>query len=275
MDDSTDVVPASEDAVPGTGSVCVVIPARDDAPMLDRCLAALAAQTRPPAEVLVVDNGSQDDTAAVARRHGARVVFEPEQGIPRAASAGYDAATAEIIARLDADSLPDPDWVERIEKAFAADPDLDFLTGGARFYGATPLVHWAGRHLYIGGMYAVLSPALGHAPLFGSNMAMRRETWDVLRDEVHRSPRGIHDDLDISFHIRPLMTVRYDRDLVVGVSARPFASWPALRRRLSWVLPTVRLHWPEQAPWRRRAARRRLRPRPMGRRAARGQVPRA
>jgi glycosyltransferase involved in cell wall biosynthesis len=248
----------SATGLPGGHRVSVVIPARNDAPMLERCLAALAAQTLLPAEIVVVDNGSSDDTAAVATGFGARVVAEPVPGIPRAASAGYDAARGDIIARLDADSVPDPDWIDRIDRAFASDPRLDFLTGGARFYGATPLVHWMGRHLYIGGMYAVLAPALGHAPLFGSNMAMRRTAWEALRDEVHRTQHGIHDDLDVSFHIRPAMTVRHDRDLVVAVSARPFASWPALRRRLSWVLPTVRLHWPEQAPWHRRAARRRL-----------------
>ncbi len=250
--------------LPGGRRISVVIPARDDAPMLERCLAALAAQTLPPAEVVVVDNGSSDDTAAVASRFGARVVVEPVAGIPRAASAGYDAARGDIIARLDADSVPDPDWIDRIDRAFGADPRLDFLTGGARFYGATPLVHWMGRHLYIGGMYAVLAPALGHAPLFGSNMAMRRTAWEALGGEVHRTHHGIHDDLDVSFHIRPAMTVRHDRDLVVAVSARPFANWTALRRRLSWVLPTVRLHWPEQAPWHRRAARRRLTRPPRG-----------
>ena len=56
--------------------VTVVIPARDDAVLLDRCLRALARQTREPAEVIVVDNASTDTTGEVARAHGATVVEE-------------------------------------------------------------------------------------------------------------------------------------------------------------------------------------------------------
>lgn len=240
-------------------SVSVVIPVRDDARLLEVCLRALERQTRRPEEIVVVDNGSSDDTAAVAEQFGARVIFEPVPGIPRAASAGYDAATGDVIARLDADSRPGPDWIERILRVFRERADVDFVTGEPRFYGATPLVHWAGARLYIGGMYAVLTPLLGHAPLFGSNMAMRATAWHALSDEVHREQQNIHDDFDLSFHVRAGMTVLRDRGLVVEVSARPFQSWASLWRRLSYVLPTVRLHLPAELPARRRQARRRAR----------------
>jgi glycosyltransferase involved in cell wall biosynthesis len=108
------------------------------------------------------------------------VIEEPIPGIPRAASAGYDAASGDIIARLDADSLPSPHWLERIELRFRARPDADFVTGDARFYGSTPFIHWVGRNLYIGAMYAVITPLLSHPPLFGSNMAMRTPAWRAL-----------------------------------------------------------------------------------------------
>ncbi len=240
-------------------ALSVVIPARDDARMLEACLRALQNQTRPADEIVVVDNGSTDETAAVAERFGARVVVEPVPGIPQAASAGYDAASGDIIARLDADSRPGSEWIERIVRTFRERPELDFLTGDPRFYGSTPLVHWMGERLYIGGMYAVLTPFLGHAPLFGSNMAMRANAWRMLSEEVHREEKNIHDDFDLSFHVRPDMTVLRDRGLVVEVSARPFRNWASLWRRLSWVLPTVRLHLPQESPRRRRQARRRAR----------------
>ena len=237
-------------------SVSVVIPVRNDAVLLEHCLRALDRQTRRADEVVVVDNGSTDDTVAVAERFGARVVTEPVQGIPRASAAGYDAATGDIIARLDADSRPRPDWIERIDRSFRSHDGLDFLTGDPSFYGSTPLVHWMGEHLYIGGMYTVLTPLLGHAPPFGSNMAMRAETWRMLSGEVHREEQNIHDDFDLSFHVRPDMTVLRDRSLVVEVSARPFRDWASLRRRLSYVLPTVRLHLPHEPLHVRRRARR-------------------
>jgi glycosyltransferase involved in cell wall biosynthesis len=233
----------------------VVIPVRNDAAMLATALESLGAQHRPPDEIVVVDNGSSDQSAEVAHAAGARVVPQPVRGIPSAASTGYDAATGDIIARIDADSICPPNWLARIERRFEREPGLDLRTGDARFYGSSELVHRLGEALYIGGMYWAVTPYLGHPPVFGSNFAMRREVWAELSPEVHRG-NGIHDDLDLSLHIRPWMNVELDRDLVVDISARPFATFSGFARRISWVAPTVRNHWPEDSPWARRAARR-------------------
>ena len=65
-------------------SISVVIPVRNDAAMLDHRLESLAAQTRQPDEIVVVDNGSSDASAMIAERAGARVVAEPRRGIPYA-----------------------------------------------------------------------------------------------------------------------------------------------------------------------------------------------
>jgi len=239
--------------------VSVVIPARNDAAMLADCLDALALQTRPADEIVVVDNGSSDATAAIAAAAGARVVTEPIPGIPRASSAGYDAALGDLVARIDADSICPPGWLAQAVTAFEKDPQLSVLTGTGEFYGSSALVHWIGRRIYLGGMYVFVTAYLSHPPIFGSNFMMRREVWTELKDEVHRTERNIHDDLDLSLHLRPWMQVEYDRHLVVAISARPFESWTSLKRRLSWVLPTVRKHWPEESPWNRRIARRRWR----------------
>ena len=235
--------------------ISVVIPVRNDAKMLAVALEALGRQVRPADEIIVVDNGSSDASARIAIDAGARVVPEPMLGIPSATATGYDAARGDIIARIDADTICPPGWLARIERRFEREPDLDLLTGDGRFYGSSRAVHYLGEHLYIGGMYRWVTPYLGHPPVFGSNFAMRREVWAELGPEVHRG-NGIHDDLDLSLHVRPWMRVAHDPDLVVEISARPFSSLSGLARRLSWVAPTLRNHWPEDSPWARRAARR-------------------
>jgi len=82
----------------------LVLPCRDEAAALPALLAAVP----PGLAVIVVDNGSSDATAAVARDHGARVVSEPRRGYGAAVQAGVEAATAELVAVMDGDGSFDP-----------------------------------------------------------------------------------------------------------------------------------------------------------------------
>lgn len=239
-------------------SLSVVIPALDDAEMLARCLDDLAAQLRPADEIIVVDNGSSDGTPDVARAAGARVVEQPQRGIWPAASTGYDAATGDIIARLDADSRPPADWLLHIEAELVDAPEVGVLTGRGVFYDGNTVVAGLGQVLYIGGYFWSMGIWLGNPPIFGSNFAMRREVWLDVRDRVHRDRGDIHDDLDLAFHLSLDTVVRYDDRLTVGISARPFSTWRGFGRRLRWAYTTLSMHLPDQSPWRRRVARRRL-----------------
>jgi len=238
-------------------TISVVIPSLDDAEFLIVCLRALAAQTRPADEVIVVDNGSVDDTAAVARSAGARVLVEPTRGIWPATATGFDAARGEIIARLDADSVPAPDWLAEVERRMSARDRPTVVTNGGTFYGRTALVRWIARNIYIGGYFTVIGPLLGHPPIFGSNYAIRTDAWRRLRDLVHRDRADVHDDLDLAWWMQPGMTVVRDRRLVVGVSARPFDTPSGLWRRVRMAFHTMSVESREWPPLRRRRDRRR------------------
>ncbi|WKN49595.1 glycosyltransferase family 2 protein [Nocardioides sp. Arc9.136] len=235
-------------AAAGRPSVSVVIPARDDAPALRRCLELLAHQSVAPLEVVVVDNGSTDDTAAVARELGARVVEEPAVGIPSAAARGYDAASGDVIARLDADSRPGPRWVERVARRMS-DPGLDAATGVGAFHD----LPWGVRHVaaaaYLGAYYLLTHLALGHTALWGSSMAVRRSTWEAVRADVHRDDPDLHDDMDLAFVLGPNRRIRLDPMLAVGVSGRSLRGSAQLRRRFLRARRTIEVNWAVQPPW--------------------------
>jgi len=98
-------------------TVAVVVATRDRPRLLDRCLEALAAQQRPPDEVIVVDDGSRGgQTAAVLQRHAAalplRVLRREVSGGPgRARQMGWQAAAAAYVAFTDDDCRPTPGWL--------------------------------------------------------------------------------------------------------------------------------------------------------------------
>lgn len=230
--------------------VSVVIPVKDDARLLDRSLRDLAGQTRPPDEVIVVDNASSDDTAAVAARYGARVVFEARAGIPAAAATGYDAATGDVLLRCDADCRLPADWIARAVRAFD-DPRVAAVTGTARFSDLPPRARRFSRllsGLYLGAYRVGTGIALGHVPLFGSNLGIRTTAWKAVRGSVHRDDPELHDDLDLSIHLGSRQRILFDPDLVVGISWRPFQKGGDVRRRFRRGFHTIVLHWPAELP---------------------------
>lgn len=102
-------------------TVDVVLPCLDEAAALPGVLAAMPAGYR----AIVVDNGSTDGSADVARAHGATVVVEPRRGFGAAVHAGVVAAEADLVAILDADGSLDPqDLLRLAAPVLAGDADL-------------------------------------------------------------------------------------------------------------------------------------------------------
>lgn len=118
----------------------VVIPVRDDATRLETCLRALDRQTlTDPFEVLVVDNGSRDDPAAVVARHPrARLLSEATPSSYAARNTGVAAARGAILAFTDSDCVPAEDWLERAAARLAAEDGPAFLAGRIEVFARDP-----------------------------------------------------------------------------------------------------------------------------------------
>lgn len=92
-------------------AVSVVVAARNASAVIGACLASLAAQTFTAHEVIVVDDGSTDDTAAIAGAHGAIVVRSAAVGASVARNLGLQQARGRIVAFTDADCTVPPTWI--------------------------------------------------------------------------------------------------------------------------------------------------------------------
>ena len=117
--------------------MAVVVPAYNAAATLPRCLAALEASEHRPDEIVVVDDGSTDPTAEIARRHGARVVpsSRPQSGAAAARNVGVVQTTAGLVVFVDADVAVHADSLGRFAALFAEEAELGAAFGS---YDAQP-----------------------------------------------------------------------------------------------------------------------------------------
>jgi len=140
------------------------------AELLERTIEALGRQKCPPDEIIVVDNGPDAATEAVARRAGARYAAEPRRGYGCARNRGLDEARGDVLYFLDDDCVAEPDWTERLLTALeSAD-----LAGGSRVSGRRGL---AARLDYLSTDGPVMAPDLpagAPAHLSTSNLILRR-----------------------------------------------------------------------------------------------------
>lgn len=112
--------------------ISVVIPAYNAQNFIAEALRSVAAQTRAVAEVIVVDDGSADQTATIAERCGARVLRQINAGPSAARNAGIRAATQPWIAFLDADDLWLPEKINLQWRAIQLCPDVGIVAGDYR-----------------------------------------------------------------------------------------------------------------------------------------------
>ena len=151
--------------------VSVIVPARDSAAFIPGLIAALAEQDVDDGfELIVVDNGSHDDTAALAEQAAAvdRVIRRPRgQGPGAARNAGAAAASGEALAFIDADCRPTPGWLRAGTGALA---DADLVQGAVAPEPADP----------VGPFDRTLAINESHGLFESANLFVRRELFERL-----------------------------------------------------------------------------------------------
>jgi glycosyltransferase involved in cell wall biosynthesis len=110
-----------------TFAITVVIPAYNEAGRIADAIKSAHAQTEPPAEVLVIDDGSTDETASIARSLGVRVLSQRNAGVSAARNLAIQKASCPWVAFCDADDILLPDKLAAVRQAHEAWPSVDFI----------------------------------------------------------------------------------------------------------------------------------------------------
>ena len=178
--------------------VSVVVCSYNGARTIRDTLAALARVEYPDFEVIVVDDGSTDATAAIAREHGVRVISTENRGLSAARNTGWRAATGEIVAYIDDDAYPDPHWLHYLAYAFmtgdwvgVGGPNIA-PAGDGEIADCIANAPGGPVHVLVGDREAE------HIP--GCNMAFRRDALEAIGGFDARY-RAAGDDVDLCWRL--------------------------------------------------------------------------
>jgi peptidoglycan/xylan/chitin deacetylase (PgdA/CDA1 family)/GT2 family glycosyltransferase len=188
--------------------ISVVIPAYNESKLIKASLESLFNQDyRGDFEVIVVDNNSRDNTAEIARRMGAKVVFCALKGVAYARQAGADAAVGPIIVQADADTLYPAWWLSRIQNQFDKHPHA-VAVAGTFIYGNPPW--WAFFEYFLRSFFGLLSALVSGRPLVisGANFAFKKAA--LVHIGGYHQEAYSSDQIDISSRLSQVGRIFYD-----------------------------------------------------------------
>ncbi|HEY5160418.1 MAG TPA: bifunctional polysaccharide deacetylase/glycosyltransferase family 2 protein [Gaiellaceae bacterium] len=225
--------------------VTVVVPAYNEGVGIERAVRSLAASDYPEFEVVVVDDGSTDDTAEIVERlrlERVRLLRKPNGGKPSALNAGIDASSAPVVVMVDGDTVFEPEALRRLVQPLG-DPRVGAASGNTKVGNRRGLLgRW--QHIeYVTGfnldrrMYEVLqcTPTVP-----GAIGAFRR---DALTEVGGVSGETLAEDTDLTLAIG-----RTGRRVVYAEDARAWTEAPSSlgdlwRQRYRWSYGTMQAVW--------------------------------
>ena len=207
--------------------VSLVIPAYNEEHYIEANLKAALNQTIPLFEIIVVDNNSKDSTAAIVKKFPQVILLnEEEQGLRVTRNRGMNYATGDIIGRIDADTILDSHWCERVIKLFE-DPLTSAVTGPCYYYDMPA----KSTSLLFDRLGRSIAFKMGDPILYGSNMAIRKSVWEKIRGEICMNGE-FFEDCDLSIHLyQDGYNIIFDNHLTVGVAARRLNDSPKVFRQ--------------------------------------------
>lgn len=194
----------------------IVIPAYNEEKFIGDCLDSLLRQDfRDPYEIIVVDNKSTDETAAVAKSRGVTVVREERQGVCWARQRGSELATGEIIVSTDADTVYPANWLSRIDREFRGAGAPVAVAGPFRFVDAPWWARIWTRTLF--GYVRAVGVVTRRVPYVpAANVAFRAESWTGY--DTWATQGG--DELDLLRRLQARGRVAFVPDNAVFTSSR-------------------------------------------------------
>ncbi len=198
--------------------VSVVIPVYNEEKYIKNCLDSLMKQKEKPDEIIVVDNNCTDKTIKIVKKYtDIKILKEKIQGMTSARNAGFNFAFGDIIARCDADSILPTNWIKGIKKAFFKNSQVVGFTNSVIFYDL-PIVNKSNLPSDV--FHYTSKIILGFPALIGPSMAITKKIWLKVKKEICVDDKEVHEDIDLTIHIKKYGEIFFEPDVVVKISGR-------------------------------------------------------
>jgi glycosyltransferase involved in cell wall biosynthesis len=205
--------------------ISVVVPTLNEEKYLPKCLKSLVNQACGGSfEILVVDGGSTDRTIEIAERYADRVLVKRNVPVGAARNLGAKAASGDVLAFIDADTLANSHWLDSIDAAFQKDPRAVGLTGPTLPYDGC-LSDWITYRLWtIYLQRLLLNLQMPH--VIGFNCAYRRVPF--LSVGGFDEDSVMSEDIKLAHKIRRYGKIRFQSEMSALTSARRFRRYGRL-----------------------------------------------
>lgn len=194
--------------------VTVVVPAHNEEALLEKCLRSLMEQKYEDYEVIVVDNSSTDETAAIAEKHADVVLCEEKKGVAFARQRGFNRARGDVIASTDADTIVDENWLNEVAQAFKE--DVVGAYGPVYLRDGSKLDKWLAEYGFT--YFLRLNHLLGFPNFSGQNFAVQKKAFK----EVGGFDRSVlsAEDVNLALRLRRKGKISFNPRMRVYTSAR-------------------------------------------------------
>lgn len=217
----------------------LTIPVYNEQDCIADCLEHVSRQIRPFDEVIVVDNNSADATREIVESFEDKlpltVLDESKQGMMYARNTGYDAATGDVLCKIDADTRISRSWSQGVASVLESHPEVVGVHGYTVPYDIAP----ASGKKFEAIKDSLRLPAGPSGAIIGNNMAIRRSGWVAAKPHLLGTP-DVHEDGDTYFALQKAGQgpVWWSPKLLAGESARRLraSTWSQMR----YVAATVR-----------------------------------
>ncbi|MBI4698240.1 MAG: glycosyltransferase [Nitrospirae bacterium] len=194
--------------------VSVIIPAYNRAGFFPRLAEALLNQDHP-AEIIIVDDGSTDNTSQIIKQYPFQYIYQDNSGPAKARNTGWQKACGEVICFTDSDCIPHKDWIKRLLEGFTSD-DIGAVAGSYDIANPESLLSQC-VHEEIRLRHSAFMNK-DNIKAFGSyNVAIRRDVLERVRgfNEAYTAASG--EDNDLSYRIlREGLKIKFKEDALVA-----------------------------------------------------------